>query len=83
MVSKPAQPRTVFAGNTQDPKTVASQIRKTAERFGCSEVTFVGDCGVLERGQMDDLNEEKFHYITALTKPQIERSREQSGCGMA
>jgi len=63
----------VFAGNTQDPKTVASQIRKTATRFGCSEVTFVGDRGMIKRGQMDDLNEEKFHYITALTKPQIEK----------
>lgn len=63
----------VFSGNTQDPGTVASQIRKTAERFGCSEVTFVGDRGMIKSGQMADLNEAGFHYITALTKPQIEK----------
>lgn len=63
----------VFAGNTQDPKTVASQIHKTAKRFGCTEVTFIGDRGMIKSGQMDALNEEKFHYITALTKPQIEK----------
>jgi hypothetical protein len=63
----------VFAGNTQDPKTLASQIRKTAERFGCSDVTFVGDRGMIKRGQMEELSEAGFHYITAITKPQIEK----------
>ncbi len=62
----------VFAGNTQDPKTVASQIRKTAQRFDCSNVTFVGDRGMIKSGQMDDLSAAGFHYITAITKPQIE-----------
>ncbi len=63
----------VFAGNTQDPKTVAAQIRKTAQRFGCAKVTFVGDRGMIKSGQMDDLSEAGFHYITAITKPQIEK----------
>jgi hypothetical protein len=63
----------VFAGNTQDPKTVASQIRKSAQRFGCSEVTFVGDRGMIKSGQMDELSEAGFHYITAITKPQINK----------
>jgi len=63
----------VFAGNTQDPKTVASQIRKTAKRFGCSDVTFVGDRGMIKSGQMEELSEAGFHYITAITKPQIEK----------
>jgi len=62
----------VFAGNTQDPKTVASQIRKTAQRFNCSKVTFVGDRGMIKSGQMADLSDAGFHYITAITKPQIE-----------
>jgi hypothetical protein len=61
----------VFAGNTQDPTTLAPQIRKTAERFGCAEVTFVGDRGMIKSGQIDALGEAGFHYITALTKPQI------------
>ena len=62
----------VFAGNTRDVKTFASQVRKAARRFGCSEVTFVGDRGMIKRGQMKDLAAAGFHYITALTKPQIE-----------
>jgi transposase len=62
----------VFTGNTQDPKTVASQIRKVAKRFGGSEVTFVGDRGMIKTHQIEDLLEHGFHYITAITKPQIE-----------
>ena len=62
----------VFTGNTQDPKTMASQIRKVAKRFGGSEVTFVGDRGMIKTNQVKDLLEHGFHYITAITKPQIE-----------
>lgn len=64
----------VFQGNTQDPKTVSSQIQKVAERFGAKEVTLVGDRGMIKRAQIDELNNEyKFNYITAITKPQIEK----------
>ena len=35
----------VFTGNTHDTATMASQIRKVAQRFGGGEVTFVGDRG--------------------------------------
>lgn len=62
----------VFTGNTQDPKTFASQVKKVAERFGGGEVTFVGDRGMLKSEQIEELGEEGFHYITAITKPQIE-----------
>lgn len=60
----------VFAGNTQDPKTFALQIEKVAERFGCRRVTFVGDRGMIKSTQIASLPE-GFHYITAITKPQI------------
>ena len=60
----------VFAGNTQDPQTFASQVRKAAERFGCERVTFVGDRGMIKRPQIEKLPE-GFHYITAITKAQI------------
>lgn len=60
----------VFAGNTQDTKTFYSQVRKAAERFGCKDVTFVGDRGMIKTAQIDALPE-GFHYITAITKPQI------------
>ena len=62
----------VFPGNTQDPKTVSSQIRKLAERFGGDEVTFVGDRGMLKTRQIEEVQEHGFHYITAITKPQVE-----------
>ena len=62
----------VFDGNTQDPMTVASQIRKLAESFGVLEVTFVGDRGMLKSTQIEKLNEASLRYLTAITKPQIE-----------
>jgi len=60
----------VFAGNIQDTKTFASQVRKVAERFGCKRVTLVGDRGMIKSPQIENLPE-GFHYITAITKPQI------------
>lgn len=62
----------VFPGNTADTKTMASQVRKAAERFGGGDVTFVGDRGMIKGPQIQDLADEGFHYITAITKPQIE-----------
>ena len=61
----------VFRGNTADAATFASQVRKAADRFGCRRVTFVGDRGMLRSGQIEQLSTEGFHYITAITKPQI------------
>jgi transposase len=62
----------VFEGNTQDPKTVTHQIEKMAQRFGVTEVTLVGDRGMIKQAQINELSEHHFHYITAITKPQIE-----------
>lgn len=60
----------VFAGNTQDIQTFASQVKKAANRFDCERVTFVGDRGMIKTPQIKSLPE-GFHYITAITKPQI------------
>ena len=62
----------VFQGNTQDVKTFTSQIRKLADEFGCESVAMVGDRGMIKTEQIADLDEEKFFYITATTKPQME-----------
>jgi Transposase DDE domain len=62
----------VFAGNTGDPKTVGSQIAKVVQRFGGQGVTFVGDRGMLKGPQIQELGQEHFHYITAISKPQIQ-----------
>jgi len=62
----------VFRGNTQDTQTFGSQVRKASQRFGCQRVTFVGDRGMIKSGQIEELSKAGFHYITAITKPQIE-----------
>ena len=64
----------VFAGNTADTSTFASQVRKVGARFGGGTVTLVGDRGMIKGPQIDllEASEGEFHYITAITKPQIE-----------
>ena len=66
----------VFPGNTQDTQTFAGQVQKVAERFGGGAVTFVGDRGMIKGPQIEALKayqDHEFHYITAITKPQIEK----------
>jgi hypothetical protein len=63
----------VFPGNTQDPHTVAAQLEKVKTRFGVTAITFVGDRGMIKGQQIEDLTQQGFHYITAITKPQIEK----------
>jgi len=64
-----------FPGNTIDTKTFGSQVRKVAKRFGGKGVTLVGDRGMIKGPQIEQLQAEEeldLHYITAITKPQIE-----------
>jgi hypothetical protein len=63
----------VFPGNTQDSRTFAAQLAKVKTRFGVHEITFVGDRGMIKGQQIEDLAQHGFHYITAITKPQIEK----------
>jgi hypothetical protein len=67
----------VFPGNTQDPQTFAAQIHKVKARFGVHEITFVGDRGMIKGQQIEDLAQQGLHYITAITKPQIEKLLKQ------
>jgi len=62
----------VFRGNTKDTQTFKSQVDKVANRFGIKKVTFVGDRGMIKTAQINGLADEDY-YITALTKPQIEK----------
>jgi hypothetical protein len=63
----------VFRGNVRDFSTLGSQIEKAAKEFGCHRVTFVGDRGMIKSGQISQIKEAEFHYITAITKPQIDK----------
>src|SRR5262249_45781321 len=63
----------VFPGNTQDPRTFAEQLAKVKRRFGATAITFVGDRGMIKDHQIEHLGQHRFYYITAITKPQIEK----------
>jgi Transposase DDE domain len=63
----------VFPGNTQDPRTVAAQVEKLKGRFGVTAIPCVGDRGMIKGQQVEDLAQHGFHYITAITKPQIDK----------
>jgi len=64
-----------FPGNTNDTKTFGSQIRKVAKRFNTKNIVLVGDRGMIKGPQIEQIQAEdalELHYITGITKPQIE-----------
>ena len=63
----------VFSGNTNDTKTLLPQVDKIKNRFGGGEVTLVGDRGMIKNSHLEEIRESGLHYITAITKPQIEK----------
>ena len=65
----------VFEGNTADPKTVATQVKKLRERFGLKQLVLVGDRGMLTSARLrEDLKTaEGLEWITALRAPQIQK----------
>lgn len=66
----------VFAGNTGDPSTVVSQVKKLRERFGLKSVVLVGDRGMLTAARIrDDLSPAGLSWITALRAPAIDALR--------
>jgi hypothetical protein len=54
------------------PKPLLRQIKKVAKRFGGREIIVVGDRGMIKSQQIEARGERQFHYITPITKPQIE-----------
>lgn len=62
----------VYQGNTSDLKTFAGQVRTVQKDFRCQGVTLVGDRGMIRAPQMAQAGQAGFHYVSALTKPQIE-----------
>ena len=64
----------VFAGNTGDPTTVASQVTKVKNRFGITKVVLVGDRGMLTAARLrQDVRPEGLDWITALRAPQVKK----------
>jgi transposase len=65
----------VFDGNTGDPATVASQIRKIRERFKLKRVVVVGDRGMLTEARIREEFKgiEGLDWISALRGPAIKK----------
>ena len=63
----------VYRGNTNDLKTFGQQIHKLKKELGCEGVTLVGDRGMIRTDQKAAAQKADFHFITALTKPQIQK----------
>lgn len=61
----------VFEGNTADPSTVAEQIRILKDQFKIKDVVMVGDRGMIKAKGKLALENEGWHYITAMTDAQI------------
>jgi hypothetical protein len=64
----------VFAGNTGDPTTVASQVDKIKDRFGIAKVVLAGDRGMLTAARLrQDVAPAGLDWITALRAPQVKK----------
>lgn len=63
----------VYRGNTSDLKTFAQQVHKVKKELGCQGVTLVGDRGMIRTDQKAVAQKADFHFVTALTKPQIQK----------
>lgn len=63
----------VFPGNTTDPTTCSARIGDIKRRFGVDSLTLVGDRGMIKGPQIGEILGHGWNYITAITKPQIEK----------
>ncbi len=68
-----------FEGNTADPKTLSSQLRKVKEKFKLTRVVWVGDRGMLTAARIEEelRGQEGVDWITALRAPAIRALAEQ------
>ncbi len=65
----------VFAGNRADPITARSQIDRLRERYHCSRVVLVGDCGMITTTRIEDLQRVGYSWITCLRAKDIQDLR--------
>ncbi len=65
----------VFSGNTADPTTLASQIKKLRQRFALERVVLVGDRGMITSRRIDEelRDVEGLDWITALRSESIRK----------
>ncbi len=74
----------VFPGNTQDAATVEGKVRELRERYGISELVFVGDRGMITASNEEKLallpEAEGLKIISALTHRQMLELLERTAC---
>lgn len=62
----------VFAGNTSDSRSFLDAVSAVREQFGLTNLTMVGDRGMITQARIDDLQDlPGMSWITALRAPQI------------
>ena len=63
----------VFEGNTGDPMTLATQVKKLKQRFALDHVVLVGDRGMITQARLtEDIKAAGLDWITALRAPAIQ-----------
>jgi transposase len=63
-----------YPGNTADPSTFQDQVTKVKDRFGVSDVIWVGDRGMITSRQIAELKEVSgVSWVTALRAPTIQQ----------
>lgn len=70
----------VFAGNTADPATVATQVAKLKSRFGIEQIAWVGDRGMITSARINTvLKPNGMDWISSLRAPQIAQLAHEHG----
>ena len=70
----------VFAGNTADPATVASQVEKLKDRYGIDKLAWVGDRGMLTQARIDTLlRPAGLDWVSSLRAPQMAALAREKG----
>jgi len=70
----------VFAGNTADPATVASQVEKLKDRYGIDKLAWVGDRGMLTQARIDTLlRPAGLDWVSSLRAPQMAALAQEKG----
>ena len=70
----------VFKGNTGDPATLQAQVAKLKERFGLTQLVWVGDRGMITSKRIEEvLRPAGMSWITALRAPDIQQLIEEQG----
>ena len=70
----------VFSGNTADPSTVASQVKRVRSRFGIDHVALTGDRGMITTARIRaDLEPAGLDWISALKTQDIRKLLKASG----